>query len=152
MSYTTVHMRHTSSGSSSSRDAKDIFISGCRNDFDFTQITSEKTAKLSKEKQKYFYKCDDAINNKFSVDSLIYYSSFVLPIICIFIFIRIGKKHYRIAEEKIKNAKYPPIFARKPENNPSNSMEIALVIGGVLAVLIYILIYIIHIIVVEIKY
>lgn len=152
MSYTTVHMRHTSSGSSSSRDAKDIFISGCRNDFDFSQITSEKITKLSKEKQTYFYKCDDAINNKFSVDSLIYYSSFILPIICILIFIRMGKKHYRIAEEKIKNAKYPAIFARKPENNPSNSMEIALVIGGVLAVLMYLLIYIIHIIVVEIKY
>ncbi|USP38780.1 hypothetical protein [Acinetobacter sp. XS-4] len=152
MSYTTVHMRHTSSGSSSSRDAKDVFISGCRNDFDFSQITSEKITKLSKEKQTYFYKCDDAINNKFSVDSLIYYSSFILPIICILIFIRMGKKHYRIAEEKIKNAKYPAIFARKPENNPSNSMEIALVIGGVLAVLMYLLIYIIHIIVVEIKY
>ncbi len=152
MSYTTVHMRHTSSGSSSSTDAKDVFISGCRNDFDFSQITSEKITKLSKEKQTYFYKCDDAINNKFSVDSLIYYSSFILPIICILIFIRMGKKHYRIAEEKIKNAKYPAIFARKPENNPSNSMEIALVTGGVLAVLIYVLIYIIHIIVVEIKY
>ena len=152
MSYTTVHMRHTSSGSSSSTDAKDVFISGCRNDFDFSQITSEKITKLSKEKQTYFYKCDDAINNKFSVDSLIYYSSFILPIICILIFIRIGDKHYRIAEEKIKNAKYPAIFARKPENNPSNSMEIALVTGGVLAVLIYVLIYIIHIIVVEIKY
>jgi len=152
MSYTTVHMRHTSSGSSSSKDAKDVFISGCRNDFDFTQITSEKITKLSKEKQKYFYKCDDAINNKFSVDSLIYYSSFILPIICILIFIKIGKKHYRIAEEKIKNAKNPVIFARKPENNPSNSMEIALVIGSVLAVLIYILMYILHIVVVEIKY
>ncbi len=143
---------HTSSGSSSSRDAKDVFISGCRNDFDFSQITSEKITKLSKEKQTYFYKCDDAINNKFSVDSLTYYSSFILPIICILIFIRMGKKHYRIAEEKIKNAKYPAIFARKPENNPSNSIEIALVIGGVLAVLIYVIIYIIHIVVVEIKY
>lgn len=152
MSYTTVHMRHTSSGSSSSRDAKDVFISGCRNDFNFSQITAEKISKLSKEDQEYFYKCDDAINNKFAVDSLIYYSSFILPIICILIFIRIGKKHYRIAEEKIKNAKYPAIFARKPENNPSNSMEIALVTGGVLAVLMYLLIYIIHIIVVEIKY
>ncbi|SSQ11888.1 Uncharacterised protein [Acinetobacter baumannii] len=66
--------------------------------------------------------------------------------------IRIGKKHYRITEEKIKNAKYPVIFASKPGNNPSNSMEIALVIGGVLTVLIYILTYIVHIIVVEIKY
>ncbi len=46
MSYTTVHMRHTSSGSSSSRDAKDVFISGCRNDFDFSQITPEKISKL----------------------------------------------------------------------------------------------------------
>ncbi|WP_228136799.1 hypothetical protein [Acinetobacter baumannii] len=104
MSYTTVHMRHTSSGSSSSRDAKDVFISGCRNDFDFSQITPEKISKLSKENQNYFHKCDDAINNKLSVDSLVYYSSFILPIICILIFIRIGKKHYRIAEEKIKNA------------------------------------------------
>ncbi|MCH2070647.1 hypothetical protein [Acinetobacter pittii] len=152
MSYTTVHMRHTSSGSSSSRDAKDVFISGCRNDFDFSQITPGKISKLSKEDQKYFYKCDDAINNKLSVDSLVYYSSFILPTICILIFIRIGKKHYRIAEEKIKSAKYPVIFARKPENNPSNSMEIALVIGGVLAALIYILIYIVYIIIVEIKY
>ncbi len=100
MSYTTVHMRHTSSGSSSSRDAKDVFISGCRNDFDFSQITPEKISKLSKENQNYFHKCDDAINNKLSVDSLVYYSSFILPIICILIFIRIGKKHYRIAEEK----------------------------------------------------
>ncbi|HAV4527680.1 hypothetical protein G3R47_09440 [Acinetobacter baumannii] len=152
MFYTTVHMRHTSSGSSSSRDAKDVFISGCRNDFDFSQITPEKISKLSKENQNYFHKCDDAINNKLSVDSLVYYSSFILPIICILIFIRIGKKHYRIAEEKIKNAKYLVIFARKPENNPSNSMEIALVIGGVLAALIYILIYIVYIIIVEIKY
>lgn len=152
MSYTTVHMRHTSSGASSSRDAKDVFITDCRNNFDFSHITPEKISKLSKEDQNYFYKCDDAINNKLALDSLIYYSSFILPIICILIFIRIGKKHYRIAEEKIKNARYPVIFARKQENNPSNSMEIALVISGVLAVLIYILIYIVHIIVVEIKY
>ncbi|MDC4270190.1 hypothetical protein ACKEPL_10070 [Acinetobacter baumannii] len=78
MSYTTVHMRHTSSGASSSRAAKDVFISSCRNDFDFSQITPEKISKLSKlsklskEYQKYFYKCDDAINNKLSADSLIY--------------------------------------------------------------------------------
>ncbi|HAV5575817.1 TPA: hypothetical protein JI117_18125 [Acinetobacter baumannii] len=71
-------MRHTSSGSSSSRAAKDVFISSCRNDFDFSQITPEKISKLSKlsklskEYQKYFYKCDDAINNKLSADSLIY--------------------------------------------------------------------------------
>lgn len=43
MSYTTVHMRHTSSGSSSSRDAKDVFITDCRNNFDFSQITPEKS-------------------------------------------------------------------------------------------------------------
>ena len=49
MSYTTVHMRHTSSGSSSSRDAKDVFITDCRNNFDFSQITPEKISKLSKE-------------------------------------------------------------------------------------------------------
>ncbi|UDY20339.1 hypothetical protein NLHDIDDJ_01993 [Acinetobacter baumannii] len=40
--------------------------------FDFSQITPEKISKLSKEYQKYFYKCDDAINNKLSADSLIY--------------------------------------------------------------------------------
>lgn len=50
-----------------------------------------KISKLSKENQNYFHKCDDAINNKLSVDSLVYYSSFILPIICILIFIRIGK-------------------------------------------------------------
>lgn len=43
MSYTTVHMRHTSSGSSSSRGTKDVFITDCRNNFDFSQITPEKS-------------------------------------------------------------------------------------------------------------
>ncbi len=55
------------------------------------KLLLKKISKLSKENQNYFHKCDDAINNKLSVDSLVYYSSFILPIICILIFIRIGK-------------------------------------------------------------
>ena len=147
-----VPIRSSGSSSGSLFNSKDQFISSCRESFDFNQSSSEIIKKLSLEERQYFYKCDDAINNLISVDSIIFYLSIIIPIFCFLYFIRVGQRHYRIAEEKIKNAKNPIIFARKPENNPSNSMEIAVVMGAICSVLLFLIIYMVHFFVVELMY
>ncbi|WP_445403224.1 hypothetical protein [Acinetobacter vivianii] len=147
-----VPIRSSGSSSGSLFDSKDQFISICRENFDFNQSSSEIIKKLSLEERQYFYKCDDAINNLLSVDSIIFYLSIIIPILCFLYFIRVGQKHYKIAEEKIKNAKNPIIYARKPENNPSNSMEAAVLIGAVCSVLLFLIIYMVHFFVVELMY
>ncbi len=48
------------------------------------KLLLKKSSKLSKENQNYFHKCDDAINNKLSVDSLvllliIYFTYYLYP-------------------------------------------------------------------------